>query len=425
VSPIVLGPAPSAAAAPAAIGGADPAPRVSVIIPTYNYGQFVGAAIHSALEQQGVLSEVVVVDDGSTDNTPEVVARLPQARYLRQTNLGIAAALNRGAAVVRGEFLCFLGADDILVPGAFHQHLACLDAHPDADAVVGTWTYMDASGAPLPQFGRIPPGPLTARQIVLDVGQPATPGAALIRRATFERLGGFDPSVSPAEDLDLWIRLAAAGGCIVGADHPAIRIRVHGHNASAQADVMARQIGTVYDRFADTQPDGREVRARARFYAGLALAAAKRAAGDSARWRALLLDPSVETSPAWESPDGFVRLGYLLLPHGRRAHEELLARSSEIAAVLNDALAVLATGPSHSQRRAAAGWLAVAQIHLGARERRPARRALGTAAAADPTIFWTKTGAATLVRAVAPEATVSSGRRLKRVWRTFRGASRA
>jgi cellulose synthase/poly-beta-1,6-N-acetylglucosamine synthase-like glycosyltransferase len=398
--------------------------RATVVIPTYNYGRFVGAAIQSALEQCGGSPEVIVVDDGSTDDTREIVARFPDARYVWQTNQGVAAALNRGAAEAHGELFCFLGADDMLAPGAFERHLAYLDAHEDVDAVVGAWAYVDDAGAPLPQAGTIPPGPLTADQIVRGVWQPATPGASLVRRAAFERLGGFDGTVSPAEDLDFWIRLAAAGGRIIGADYPAIRIRVHGRNASGQADVMAKQIGTVYERFADTAPDGHDVRRTTRFYAGLAQAAGHRAGGDVAGWRALLLAPAVETSPAWLSPDGFLRLAYLLIPHGWRTRDVLYSRSAEITGGLVEALDVLRTGPSHTRRRTAAGWLAVAQIHLGARDIGRARGALSNAAAADPTVFTTRPGAGALARAFAPAPAVASSRRLRKAWRVIRGTSR-
>jgi hypothetical protein len=89
--------------------------------------------------------------------------------------------------------------------------MAFMDSHPEVDAVAGSWIFMNASGAPLQETARTPPGPLSAWQIVRDVRQPAI-GSTLVRRAVFQRLEGFDGTVSPAEDLDFWIRLAAAGG---------------------------------------------------------------------------------------------------------------------------------------------------------------------------------------------------------------------
>jgi hypothetical protein len=387
---------------------------VSVIIPTHNYARFLGATIASVLAQQPVRPEIIVVDDASTDDTQAVIARFRDVRYYYQSHSGVAAARNRGAAEAGGDVLWFLDADDQLTPGAVDALSAFLDRHPAVDAVVGTWTYMDASGAPLPQSGRIPPGPLTARQIVLDVGQPATPGAALIRRVTFEGLGGFDASVSPAEDLDLWIRLAAAGGRIVGVDHPTIRIRVHGHNASGQADVMARQSGTVYDRFADTQPDGREVRRRARFYAGLALAAACWQDGNQERWRAVLMDPSVEGSPAWESPETFVRLAYLVLPHGSRARSVLRARWREVAAALADALTVLERGPAQDRRRIAAGLVALAEVQWSADQVACARSTLSRALRTYPRAIRFPGVPSMVLKSLLPRVVIDRVRSLRR-----------
>ncbi len=88
--------------------------RVSVIIPTYNYGRFLEATLSSVLGHVPGIPEVIVVDDASTDDTASVVAKFPQVRYVRQDHLGVAAARNRGAAEADGEFLCFLDSDDQL-----------------------------------------------------------------------------------------------------------------------------------------------------------------------------------------------------------------------------------------------------------------------------------------------------------------------
>jgi len=358
--------------------------RVSVIIPTYNYGRFLGAALESVLGQAPDTPEVIVVDDASTDDTRSVVEKSPQVRYFRQAHLGVAAARNRGAAEAGGEFLCFLDSDDQLVPGALRGHTAFLDAHPDVDAVVGGWVYTDASGTALPQTGRIPAGPVTARQIVREGCQPATPGTALIRREAFERAGGFDGTVSPAEDLDFWINVAASGGRIVGVERPAVRMRVHEGSATTQVERMTRQITIVYERFCAADEGGGTLSASALFYTRVALAAACWQGGQRERWRAHLLEPLLETSSAWESPETFMHLAYLLLPNGWRAPSVLHTRSSEVAEGLCDALEILETGPSRTRRRAAAGFVALADLYWASGRTDAARRALRRALAEYP-----------------------------------------
>jgi len=355
-----------------------------VIIPTYNYGRFLGATLESVLAQAPETPEVIVVDDASTDDTRSVVERFPQVRYFHQAHLGVAAARNRGAAEAGGEFFCFLDSDDQLISGALHGHVAFLDAHPDVDAVVGGWVYVDASGVSLPQTGRIPAGPVTAEQIVREGCQPATPGTALVRREAFEQVGGFDGTVSPAEDLDFWIHVAASGGRIVGVERAAMRMRVHEGSATTQVERMARQATIVYERFCAAEDRVGTLSASALFYTRVALAAAYWQRGQRERWRAHLLDPLVETSTAWESPEIFVRLAWLLLPNGWRATSVLRARLSEVAEGLCDAIETLETGPSRTRRRAAAGFVALADLYWASARTDTARRVLRRALAEYP-----------------------------------------
>ncbi|OGV71715.1 MAG: hypothetical protein A3K19_12355 [Lentisphaerae bacterium RIFOXYB12_FULL_65_16] len=113
---------------------------VSVIIPTYNYGAFVGRAIESCLRQTHADVEIIVVDDGSTDDTPQVVAQFgDRIRSLRQDNAGVSAARNRGLEAARGAFVAFLDADDYLTPDSVERRLKALLQSPDAALVVSAW----------------------------------------------------------------------------------------------------------------------------------------------------------------------------------------------------------------------------------------------------------------------------------------------
>ena len=106
-------------------------PLVSVVIPCYNQAHFLSEAIESVLSQTCESFEIIVVDDGSTDNTSELASRYQKVRLLRQENRGVSAARNAGLAESEGEYVVFLDADDRLLPEALEVGLECLDDHPE------------------------------------------------------------------------------------------------------------------------------------------------------------------------------------------------------------------------------------------------------------------------------------------------------
>src|SRR5215204_1328714 len=110
---------------------------VSVVIPCYNQAHFLGEAIESVLAQSYPNFEIIVVDDGSPDNTSEVAASYPRVRLVRQENQGLSAARNSGLARSEGEYVVFLDADDRLLPGALQAGLECFEAHPKCAFVYG------------------------------------------------------------------------------------------------------------------------------------------------------------------------------------------------------------------------------------------------------------------------------------------------
>jgi glycosyltransferase involved in cell wall biosynthesis len=185
----------------------DKAPLASIVIPCYNQAHFLPEAIESALSQTHRPIEVIIVDDGSPDNTTEVVARYPQVRYLRQENRGLGGARNSGFGISKGEFILFLDADDRFTPDAAAAHLCCFTKHPEAGFVVGDIDNIALDGSYLgsPRF------PLLEGSVyedVLKVNHVANSIAVMWRRSVFEQLGGFQPSCSPAEDIELLLRAA-------------------------------------------------------------------------------------------------------------------------------------------------------------------------------------------------------------------------
>jgi glycosyltransferase involved in cell wall biosynthesis len=182
------------------------APRISVLMPCFNHGEFIGDAVGSVLSQTCQQFEILVVDDGSTEQaTRETLSRLQggKIQVLTTGNRGLPAARNHAARHAAGEFFCALDADDKLAATWFERALQLLDSRPDL-AFVSHWleTFGDERWTWTPERCDLPS--LLARN--------AVNGAALVRRSAFESVGGYDEEMRQGcEDWDLWLRLVEAG----------------------------------------------------------------------------------------------------------------------------------------------------------------------------------------------------------------------
>lgn len=220
------------------------APLVSVIIPTYNYARFISQAIESVLAQTCQNFEIIVVDDGSTDDTRERVARFPQVRYLYQANKGIAPARNAGLHASRGDFLVFLDADDRLLPEALATGVDCLDDNPDCVFVSGHWEVVSNF------FHALPSPPIVCvtsdhYRAFLDFNYIGTVGQVMFRRSILESVGGFDSSVPGCDDIELYLRITRT--CQVRChDKVVMQHRKHGSNTSGNREMMLRSMLQVY-----------------------------------------------------------------------------------------------------------------------------------------------------------------------------------
>jgi glycosyltransferase involved in cell wall biosynthesis len=225
-------------------GSAEP-PLVSIVITAYNHARYLGEAIESALSQTYPVCEIVVVDDGSTDDTATVVARYPSVRHVAQANQGLSAARNTGVRESQGAYLIFLDADDRLLPGAVRAGLTCLANHPDAALAYGHHRFIAADGALLNEY---PPEPL-ARDPYLALLRRnfiAMHGTVIYPRETLETIGLFDRSLASCEDYDLYLRVARLRP--IG-QHTEIvaEYRFHGANMSHNAPRMLATALTVLD----------------------------------------------------------------------------------------------------------------------------------------------------------------------------------
>ena len=187
-------------------------PLVSIVITCYNYAQYLSGCIESVLAQTYKNYEVVVVDDGSTDNTFEIAqpyCRKFAVRYVRQENEGQASAKNRGIKESKGEFIAFLDADDQWEPDKLSKQIP-LFAIQEVGVVYSRFVYIDNEGKSLPmedpgKFLEPRRGKVTA-SLIYDNFIPFS--SVIVRRVSFEASGVFDESLNMGIDWDLWLRLS-------------------------------------------------------------------------------------------------------------------------------------------------------------------------------------------------------------------------
>ena len=185
-------------------------PIVSVILPVYNCPHYVGEAIQSILDQSFADFELIVIDDGSTDETPNVLRRFADARirWTVQENRGLPATLNRGIELARGRYIARQDQDDISLPERFRKQVAYLDAHPVC-ALVGTWAEIWRERTKTDRTHRHPPENSTLKFELL-FNNPFVHSSVMLRKTALDRLGGYctDGTRQPPEDYELWSRIA-------------------------------------------------------------------------------------------------------------------------------------------------------------------------------------------------------------------------
>lgn len=186
-------------------------PRVSVIIPTYNCERYIAQAVESVLNQTYTDYEIIVIDDGSTDSTRQVLAPYDDLiRYVYQENQGAAIARNYGCQLAQGEFLAFLDADDLFLPNKLAAQVACFDADQSLDMVQTGWRLVNERGETLSDVTIWDYAPeLNLEAWVLY--KMVRPSAMMLRRQWWEKVGGFDHRYPPTEDLDFVLRLSLMG----------------------------------------------------------------------------------------------------------------------------------------------------------------------------------------------------------------------
>lgn len=208
-------------------------PRLSVIIPSYNQAIYLPSTLDSLLAQTYRDFEIIVVDDGSTDDTDTVLAHYQgQIQSIHQDNKGLSSARNSGFAASRGEYIYFLDSDDLLLPNALENFVAYLDSHPDCALVYSAWQQITSDGTRV--LDEVHPhheGHVLKELLLREFFFFAS--MTIIRRNALKKVGLFDEELTWSDDADMWLRLAQAG-CIFGyIDEPVVQYRVHMRSMSA------------------------------------------------------------------------------------------------------------------------------------------------------------------------------------------------
>jgi len=215
-------------------------PLLTVVIPVYNQAHFLPEAVASVRLQNYEPFEVIIVDDGSTDNCAEVAAGLGSGvRYARQENAGPAAARNRGLSLACGEFISFLDADDLWPPQKLSVQMARLLAEPQLDFVLGRTQYQVLPGGELPDLNFEAPENVVAQTVV---------GTGVYRRRAFDRIGVFEESLRFGEDTD-WFMRALENDVAMRILRPiTLLYRMHGRNLTQDQKTVRHQLMVLLQR---------------------------------------------------------------------------------------------------------------------------------------------------------------------------------
>jgi glycosyltransferase involved in cell wall biosynthesis len=225
--------------------------KVSVIIPAYNQANYLAKAIQSVLDQTYTDFEILVVDDGSTDETADIANALTdqRVRYIYQDNQGLSAARNTGIKHSAGKYLSYLDSDDQFLPEKLEILLNVLEENPRYGFAAGQAIPIDEDDN---LIGEIFDVPLPEDGSQLLLGNPLHVGSVMVERSWQEKVGFFDEALRSYEDWDMWLRLARAGCPMTWVARSVSLYRFHGHQMTRLGNQMTTATFAVLDKhFAD------------------------------------------------------------------------------------------------------------------------------------------------------------------------------
>ena len=366
--------------------------RVSVIIPTYNRAAYLREALASVFRQSLAPWEVIVVDDGSTDETYQVIQESPGAiRFYRQAHQGVATARNLGLEKATGDLVAWLDSDDLWEPTFLATVVSLLAQDRALDGAYTGITLIDSDGAPLGTSTRLEPPEELHNALVRDCFLAAP--SVVARKKCYDQAGGFDPQFRISEDYDMWLRLARQFR-IVGVPQPLVRIRVHTTNTMSDVDSLCKARLALarkhFGRLGDISTLSDTVKA-AYGYAFRSIALKYIETGQPTNGWAYLEQAVALHPPILERLDTFYELACGDQPRGYRGQADLLDIAANGADMLRrlDALFATAKQPVRALRGAAYGnaYLALGMLSDQAGDWAAARRYMLQAACHNPRLL--------------------------------------
>jgi glycosyltransferase involved in cell wall biosynthesis len=247
----------------------DKYPRVSILIPCYNHAHYLGDAIRSVLSQTYSDFEVIVIDDGSSDNTRQVAESFgDRIRYIYQENAGLSAARNTGIQVAQGDLIALLDADDMYESEFLKTITSYFDNNEDIDAIYCGFQFVDGINKPLPQPGDTVYPSDKLYQVLLK-GNFFVPASMVAHKYCYETEGLFDKSLSGVADWEMWLRITKKYK-VLGIRERLVRYRIVIQSMSSNPDLMLsdrlsvirKHIGKDLSTFMTWDKDEREAYAR-------------------------------------------------------------------------------------------------------------------------------------------------------------------
>ncbi len=218
-------------------------PKVSVLMPVYNAERYLAEAVESVLAQTFTDFELIALDDGSTDTSLSLLNRYAaqddRVYVVSQPNRGVAHTRNDLLRLARGEYVAVLDADDVAMPARLDRQIAYLDAQPEVVCVGSCHQVIDDCSRLLTEL-QLPEDNDTIQRLALAGHGSICNSASMIRRKALIAVGGYDPSVAPAEDLDVWLKLGEVG-LLANLSDVLIKYRLHSNSLSEKKQALQRE----------------------------------------------------------------------------------------------------------------------------------------------------------------------------------------
>ena len=237
-------------------------PKVSVIIPNYNYEKFIAATVESVLSQTYGNIEIIIIDDGSKDNSLEVLKQFgDKIRVIEQKNAGVSVARNHGVSLSTGEYIAFLDADDIWLPEKLERQIEKFNSDAEIGLVHCSMTLINPKEEPIGEMNNGQEGFVSEEFLLFERGVVVGAGStALVKRSIFDEVGGFDLRLSTAADWDFCYQVSRKHK-IGFVPEPLVLYRMHGTNMHGNINAMEHDMLLGFDKaFAEKSDDLRKIK---------------------------------------------------------------------------------------------------------------------------------------------------------------------